>query len=91
MRLYVGNLPYDMSSDQLEAIFSKIGTPDSCQVVMDRDTGKSKGFGFVEFKNPEQAKQALTLDGTQFGGRALKVNEARPKIDNRDSFRRSRY
>jgi RNA recognition motif-containing protein len=58
---------------------------------MDRDTGKSKGFGFVEFKNPEQAKQALTLDGTQFGGRALKVNEARPKTDNRESFRRSRY
>jgi RNA recognition motif-containing protein len=79
-----------MSSDQLEAIFSKVGTPDSCQVVMDRDTGKSKGFGFVEFKNPEQAKQALTLDGTEVGGRALKVNEARPKTDNRESFRRSR-
>ena len=91
MRIYVGNLPYNMSSDQLEAIFSKVGTPDSCQVVTDRDTGQSKGFGFVEFKNPEQAKQALTLDGTQFGGRALKVNEARPKTDHRDSFRRSRY
>jgi RNA recognition motif-containing protein len=80
-----------MSNDQLEAIFSKVGTPDSCQVVMDRDTGKSKGFGFVEFKNPEQAKQALTLDGTEVGGRALKVNEARPKTENRESPRRSRY
>ena len=90
MRIYVGNLPYNMSNDQLEAIFSKVGTPDSCQVVKDRETGQSKGFGFVEFKNPEQAKQALTLNGTEFEGRTLKVNEARPKTDDRGSFRRSR-
>ena len=49
---------------------------------MDRESGRSKGFGFVEFSDPEMAKQALTLDGTDFGGRSLKVNEARPKNDN---------
>ena len=81
MKLYVGNLPYNISDDQLQAMFAKFGTPDSARVITDRDTGQSKGFGFVEFNNPEQAKQALTLNGTEFGGRSLKVNEARPKND----------
>jgi RNA recognition motif-containing protein len=81
MKLYVGNLPYNISDDQLEAMFAKFGTPDSAKVVMDRETGQSKGFGFVEFGNADQAKQALSLDGTEFGGRSLKVNEARPKND----------
>ena len=79
MKLYVGNLPYNVSDDQLEAIFTKFGTPDSARVITDRDTGQSKGFGFVEFSNDEMARQALSLDGTDFGGRSLKVNEARPK------------
>ena len=81
MKRYVGNLPYNISDDQLEAMFAKFGTPDSAKVVMDRETGQSKGFGFVEFGNADQAKQALSLDGTEFGGRSLKVNEARPKND----------
>ena len=79
MKLYVGNLPYNISDDQLGAMFAKFGTPDTATVVMDRGTGQSKGFGFVEFSNADQAKQALSLDGTEFGGRRLKVNEARPK------------
>ena len=79
MKLYVGNLPYNISDDQLQAMFAKFGTPDSARVITDRDTGQSKGFGFVEFVNPDQAKEALSLNGTQFGGRALRVNEARPK------------
>jgi len=79
MKLYVGNLPYNISDDQLEAMFAKFGTPDSAKVITDRDTGQSKGFGFVEFSNADHAKQALSLDGTEFGGRSLKVNEARPK------------
>ena len=79
MKLYVGNLPYNISDDQLQAMFEKFGTPDSARVITDRDTGQSKGFGFVEFNNPEQAKAALALNGTEFGGRSLKVNEARPK------------
>ncbi len=79
MKLYVGNLPYNISDDQLEAMFTKFGQPDSARVITDRETGQSKGFGFVEFSNDEQAKQALTMNGTDLGGRSLKVNEARPK------------
>ena len=79
MKLYVGNLPYNISDDQLQAIFAKFGTPDSARVITDRDTGQSKGFGFVEFSNDEMAREALSLNGTEFGGRSLKVNEARPK------------
>ena len=79
MKLYVGNLPYNISDDQLQAVFAKFGTPDSARVITDRETGQSKGFGFVEFSNDEQARQALSMDGTELGGRSLKVNEARPK------------
>ncbi len=79
MRLYVGNLPYNISDDQLSAMFARFGAPDSAKVITDRDTGQSKGFGFVEFSNSETAKAALALDGTEFGGRSLKVNEARPR------------
>ena len=89
MKLYVGNLPYNISDDQLQAMFAKFGTPDSARVITDRDTGQSKGFGFVEFSNADQAKEALSLNGTQFGGRALRVNEARPK--NESAGARSRY
>jgi cold-inducible RNA-binding protein len=81
MKLYVGNLPYNVSDDQLSDMFARFGTPDSARVITDRDTGQSKGFGFVEFSDDEKAKQALTLDGTDFGGRSLKVNEARPKTE----------
>jgi RNA recognition motif-containing protein len=79
MKLYVGNLPYNISDDQLSGMFAKFGTPDSARVITDRDTGQSKGFGFVEFNDDALAKEALSLNGTEFGGRALKVNEARPK------------
>ena len=79
MKLYVGNLPYNISDDQLHDMFLKFGTPDSAKVITDRDTGQSKGFGFVEFNNNEQAKAALALNGTEFGGRSLTVNEARPR------------
>jgi cold-inducible RNA-binding protein len=89
MKLYVGNLPYNISDDQLQDMFAKFGTPDSARVITDRDTGQSKGFGFVEFSNADQAKQALSLDGTEFGGRSLKVNEARPKTEGAGS--RPRY
>jgi cold-inducible RNA-binding protein len=81
MRLYVGNLPYNISDDQLQAMFEKFGTPGSARVITDRTTGQSKGFGFVEFENDEQARQALSLNGTDFGGRALTVNEARPRAE----------
>ena len=89
MKLYVGNLPYNISDDQLNAMFAKFGTPDSARVITDRSTGQSKGFGFVEFSNDEQARQAMSLNGTEFGGRSLTVNEARPKAENAGG--RSRY
>ena len=91
MRLYVGNLPYNISDDQLRDVFARFGTPDSARVITDRDTGQSKGFGFVEFSNDDEAKQALSLNGTEFGGRSLTVNEARPKANTGGGGGRGRY
>lgn len=91
MKLYVGNLPYNISDDQLNDLFTRFGTPDSARVITDRESGRSKGFGFVEFSNADEAKQALSLNGTEFGGRSLTVNEARPKNDNGGGRSRSRY
>ena len=91
MKLYVGNLPYNISDDQLQAMFTKFGTPDSARVITDRDTGQSKGFGFVEFSNDAQAREAMSLNGTEFGGRSLKVNEARPKNESFGGGGRARY
>jgi cold-inducible RNA-binding protein len=79
MKLYVGNLPYNISDDQLRDAFARFGTPESATVIIDRSTGQSKGFGFVEFQDAAIGKAALALDGTDFGGRSLKVNEARPR------------
>jgi cold-inducible RNA-binding protein len=81
MKLYVGNLAYNVSEDQLRDLFARFGTPDSARVITDRDSGQSKGFGFVEFSDDSQAKAAMSLNGTDFGGRNLTVNEARPKND----------
>ena len=80
MKLYVGNLPYNTSEDDLRTLFSQYGSVDSVAIITDRDTGRSKGFGFVEFGNDEEAKNAIQgLSGQEYGGRALTVNEARPK------------
>lgn len=80
MKLYVGNLPYNASEDDLRTLFSQHGSVDSVAIITDRDTGRSKGFGFVEFGNDEEAKNAIQgLSGQEYGGRALTVNEARPK------------
>ena len=79
MKLFVGNLPRSTTDAQLRELFVPFGTPDSAKVITDRDTGESKGFGFVEFLNAEEAKKAMSLDGKDFGGRALTVNEARPR------------
>jgi len=81
MKLYVGNLSYNTSEDDLRDAFSPYGEVVSAKIITDRDSGRSKGFGFVEFSNDEQAKQALSLNGTDFGGRALTVIEARPKTE----------
>lgn len=82
MNVYVGNLSYDMSEDDLRAEFSPFGEVDSARIISDRDTGRSKGFGFVEMPNDDEARKAMdALNGKDVGGRQLKVNEARPKED----------
>ncbi len=79
-KLYVGNLPYSVSSNELESLFSQFGTVESAQVIIDRDTGRSKGFGFVEMSTHEEAQAAIDgLSGKEINGRALTVNEARPR------------
>ena len=79
-KLYVGNLDYSVTSDQLTELFSQAGTVVSADVISDRATGRSKGFGFVEMSNAEEAQQAIEMfNGKDFQGRDLTVNEARPK------------
>src|SRR5205823_199796 len=79
-KLYVGNLSYEVDSSELEQLFGQHGQVVSAQVISDRDTGRSKGFGFVEMSNDDEATAAIAaLNGQQHGGRALTVNEARPR------------
>jgi RNA recognition motif-containing protein len=79
-KLYVGNLGYDITSSDLQQMFTDHGTVDSANVITDRSTGRSKGFGFVEMSSSAEAAAAVAaLDGKDHGGRALKVNEARPR------------
>ena len=78
-KLYVGNLPYSYRDSDMEQAFSQYGTVSSAKVMMERDTGRSKGFGFVEMSTDAEAKAAIEgLNGQQVGGRGLVVNEARP-------------
>jgi hypothetical protein len=78
-KLYVGNLPYSFRDDDLQQAFSQHGTVTSAKVMMERDTGRSKGFGFVEMGDDAQAQTAINaMNGQQIGGRGLVVNEARP-------------
>jgi len=79
-KLYVGNLSFNTSSQDLETMFAEAGTVQSANVVEDRDTGRSRGFGFVEMSSNEEALAAITaFDGKEFDGRSLKVNEAKPR------------
>jgi len=79
-KLYVGNLSYNTTDDGLRQMFAPHGTVTSAQVVMDRDTGRSRGFGFVEMASDQEAQAAVAaLNGQQVDGRSLTVNEARPK------------
>jgi RNA recognition motif-containing protein len=79
VNIYVGNLPFTTTSQDLEGLFSEYGAVDSASVVNDRETGRSRGFGFVEMDNDAGAKAIEELDGKDFDGRNLKVNEARPR------------
>ena len=81
-KLYVGNLSYDTTSSALEQMFAPHGTVQSAEVIQDRDTNRSKGFGFVQMSNSTEAQAAITaLNGQQQDGRALTVNEAKPRED----------
>jgi RNA recognition motif-containing protein len=79
-KLYVGNLPYSVGDSDLQRLFEAHGSVVSAQVIMDRDTGRSKGFGFVEMGNDSEAQAAIAdMNGKEIDGRSLTVNEARPK------------
>lgn len=81
-RLYVGNLSYSVTEDQLRALFEQVGETEKVTVITDRDTGRSKGFGFVEMTTDELAAEAIQkFNGTSFGDRTLTVNEAKPRED----------
>lgn len=78
--IYVGNLSFDTSSSQLESLFANHGEVTGAQVITDRDTGRSRGFGFVEMADSEAAQNAISaIDGSDFEGRTLKVNIAKPR------------
>ena len=91
MNLYVGNLSFDTSEDALMQAFAAHGTVTSARVITDRDTGRSRGFGFVEMEDAEAARQAISaLNNQELDGRSLNVNEARPRTP-RDNHQRSRW
>ncbi|MGH9511660.1 MAG: RNA recognition motif domain-containing protein [Terriglobales bacterium] len=80
--IFVGNLDFNTSEDDLRQLFAAYGQVDRVSIMTDRDTGRSRGFGFVEMTNAEEGEKAISaLNGTQVGGRAVNVNEARPKVE----------
>jgi len=80
MNIYVGNLSFDATEEDLRSAFEAFGTVDSVNIIKDRDSGRSKGFGFVEMSSGDEARKAIeALNGKEFKGRAMNVNEARPK------------
>jgi len=82
MNIYAGNLPYNMTDDDLNTLFSAFGTVAESRIVIDRDTDRSKGFGFVEMPNQAEGDEAISqLDGKEIDGRVIKVNVAKPKAD----------
>jgi cold-inducible RNA-binding protein len=90
MNIYVGNLSYNMTDEDLEKMFQEFGTVSESKIITDRDTGRSKGFGFVEMPNQAEGDEAIKeLDGKEIDGRSIKVNVAKPKEDR--PRRRERY
>jgi RNA recognition motif-containing protein len=80
--IFVGNLSFNTSEDELRQLFEPYGQVDRVSILTDRETGRSRGFGFVEMANAEEGDKAITaLNGSQFGGRSINVNEARPKAE----------
>ena len=84
MKIYVGNLSFDTTEADLSEAFSQHGEVSEATVIVNRETGRSRGFGFIEMRDDNAAREAISaLDGSDLGGRSLKVNEARPKTDRR--------
>ena len=80
MDIYVGNLPYSVTNNELQDLFAQFGTVESARVISDRETGRAKGFGFVEMRDSAEANKAIeALNGMDMNGRALRVNESQPK------------
>ncbi len=91
MNMYVSNLGFQVTDEELKSMFNKYGEVTSAKVVMDRETGRSRGFGFVEMADKAAEEAMKDLDGTQMDGRSISVSKARPKTDNKnDSFSRGR-
>ena len=79
-KVYVGNLPFRASEEELAGLFGQVGAVESVSIIIDRDTGRSKGFGFVSMADEDAEKAIAQFNGYQFGGRPLTVNEARPMV-----------
>ncbi|GBE36867.1 RNA recognition motif [bacterium BMS3Bbin07] len=80
MNIYVGNLPYDVTEDELKGLFSEFGEVSTVNIITDKYSGQSKGFGFVEMPNDSEAEEAIkALDGSELKGRNIKVNQAKPR------------
>ena len=89
MNIYIGNLPYSISEDELRDLFAAHGEVSSANIIMDRDSGRSKGFGFNEMPDKAQGEAAINaINQTDVQGRSVRVNEARPRNDNRGGGRR---
>jgi cold-inducible RNA-binding protein len=87
-KIYVGNFSFNMTEEELRSMFEPYGKVESATLVTDRDTGRSRGFGFVAMTNDEEAEKAMAaLNGRESGGRELKVNEARPQAERSEGFR----
>ncbi len=82
MKIYIGNMPYGISSEELSELFGQYGSVAEANVIMDRESGRSKGFGFVDMPNEAEANEAISaLNSSQLSGRSLRVSEARPRTD----------
>ena len=92
MKLYVGNLAFETSSNDLQTLFAQAGTVESVSLIEDRETGRSRGFGFVEMSTKEEGAAAVEqFNGKELGGRTLKVNEAKPRENRNGGNGGSRY
>ena len=90
-KLYVGNLPFSATEDEVRTLFSEYGTVDTVELLMDRETGRPRGFGFVQMNEEDTAKAISGLDGKEMGGRALRVNEAKERTERAPRESRDRW